>query len=486
MAGDRDATNNVRYMTVLTAVVLAAIAVRAAGLASESFWCDEATSVAHAHESVPALLGSLAADDLPPPLYFLLLKAHIGVFGDSEGATRALSLLFGIAALPVAFALARRLFGTPVAVATAYLLALSPIHVYYAQEARAYTLLCLLCLLSILAFLRARERGRIRDWSVLALLNAALLYTHYSAIFFIACEGILPALGPERAGWRRRYFASLVLSFALFSPWMLQAFRQTASFQTGLPYHGWGEAHGLRLLRSFVILFYGPEALALCGVCLPGVIIFARKEKAAPVPVAAGLFLGPVLLLYAWSRLVMPIFGERFLLAVLPFGFMLMGAGMIGLSDETARRLSRPGLSRVLLCLFVLAFTVVNGKYIYNQWSRVDKVDMRPAAKLIGASARSDDLIVIIPDHHSPVLRYYWTREGMYRLLGQTAPINYVAPAKSIADRAVSARIEGRRIVIVYSEDPGGKAEALKKHFDEMLSLTESRMFPGVEVGFYE
>ena len=63
----------------------------------------------------------------------MLLGLWIRVFGDSERATHALSLVFGLACIPLAYATARSLFGRRTGLVCALLAALNPFLTYYAQ-----------------------------------------------------------------------------------------------------------------------------------------------------------------------------------------------------------------------------------------------------------------------------------------------------------------------------------------------------------------
>ena len=73
------------------------------------------------------------------PLYYVLLHAWSAVFGRSETALRGFSAVFGIAAIPLVAAIARRLLVRPFAVVAAtWILVLSYPQTAYSQEARAY------------------------------------------------------------------------------------------------------------------------------------------------------------------------------------------------------------------------------------------------------------------------------------------------------------------------------------------------------------
>ncbi len=102
-----------------------------------------------------ALAGNIDGVLLP---YYLFMHYWVAVFGDSEMALRAPSILAMIAAVGVATLLARRLFSPRVALVSGLLLAVVPAVSRYGQEARPYGIALLLSVLATLLLFRALER----------------------------------------------------------------------------------------------------------------------------------------------------------------------------------------------------------------------------------------------------------------------------------------------------------------------------------------
>lgn len=72
-----------------------------------------------------------------PPLYFVAVQYWAKLFGDSPGATRSFSVWMSLLVFPGLYWLCRELFAAPeVAWIAVGLLAVSPLQVLYAQEAR--------------------------------------------------------------------------------------------------------------------------------------------------------------------------------------------------------------------------------------------------------------------------------------------------------------------------------------------------------------
>ncbi|MGC1302194.1 MAG: glycosyltransferase family 39 protein [Caulobacteraceae bacterium] len=129
--------------------------------------------------------------DVNAPLYYLLMHLWQGLFGLSDVALRAPSLICATLA-PLAVALVP-IEGLPRAerVTWGALTALWFPGLCFAQEARCYSLLLLVSSLQTIAFLRLLHRpdtGRAALW---AALGATAILTHYDAILLGAAQGII-------------------------------------------------------------------------------------------------------------------------------------------------------------------------------------------------------------------------------------------------------------------------------------------------------
>ena len=125
--------------------------------------------------------------DTNQPLYFLLLKGWMGVFGESIGAMRAMSAFFGVLTMGVVGLLVQLCGASRRTVMWAVLLAgFAPLQIYYAQEARGYTLAALLVALGMLTFVRALQSGR---WGAWLAHSAAVMLGAYAHNIFIPVAG---------------------------------------------------------------------------------------------------------------------------------------------------------------------------------------------------------------------------------------------------------------------------------------------------------
>jgi hypothetical protein len=127
------------------------------------------------------------AYDSHPPLYHLVMLLWVSVFGDSALSIRALPLLCSAASVFWMGRVAAHLVGPPGGLLAAALLALSGASVFYAQEARSYSLVVLLFLLmseALLRYVRGRDERALKRLVLCSLLCAA---THVYAFLFVLC-----------------------------------------------------------------------------------------------------------------------------------------------------------------------------------------------------------------------------------------------------------------------------------------------------------
>jgi 4-amino-4-deoxy-L-arabinose transferase-like glycosyltransferase len=139
-------------------LVGAGVALRLATLGHQSLWLDETYSVWLATSHAPAIIWSAGIDPLHPPGYYLLLHWVLAAAGVNEVTARLLSASSSVAGICLVYWLGRVFWpGTTAGRVAAVLLALAPIDVWYAQEARMYSLVAALgCVAALGLFTRLR------------------------------------------------------------------------------------------------------------------------------------------------------------------------------------------------------------------------------------------------------------------------------------------------------------------------------------------
>src|SRR5688500_14238103 len=148
-----------QWLDRIALVLLGIVAVVVRFWTTSPLWLDEALSVNIARLPLGEIAEALRHDG-HPPLYYWLLHGWMELVGDGDVAVRALSGIFGVAALPVAWLAGRRIGGTATAWAAVLVLAWSPFAVRYSTETRMYSLLTLVVLVGHLLVRRAVDERR--------------------------------------------------------------------------------------------------------------------------------------------------------------------------------------------------------------------------------------------------------------------------------------------------------------------------------------
>lgn len=187
-----------RVFWIVAGLTLLAAVLRFATLGVQAYHHDEIVTASRVlRGSFWHAMDAVGFSESAPPLYYALAWFWTQVTGTGEFGLRSLSAVAGVATVPVAYLLGAELRGRRAGLASAALVAVNPMLLWYSQEARAYALLVLLCTISLLYFVRALDAGRRRDFTLWGLVSGLALATHYFAIFPIAVEALWLL-------WRRR------------------------------------------------------------------------------------------------------------------------------------------------------------------------------------------------------------------------------------------------------------------------------------------
>lgn len=157
------------------------------------------------------------------PLYFILERFWTERVGGSVAATRLLSAIFSLLVFPGVYWLCLELFESSlVAWGALAFVAISPIQVLYAQEARMYSLWTAFVVLSSAALLKAMRTKTKLSWGIYALTLSLGLYTHLFTILAALGHGIYVAI-IERFRLSKALVSYTLASTAgllIFSPWI--------------------------------------------------------------------------------------------------------------------------------------------------------------------------------------------------------------------------------------------------------------------------
>ncbi|MEO0839840.1 MAG: glycosyltransferase family 39 protein [Cyanobacteria bacterium J06643_5] len=157
------------------------------------------------------------------PLYFVMLRFWVDLFGNSLAAMRSLSAIISLLVFPSIYWLCVELFKKPkVGLTSVALAAVSPFHILYAQEARMYSLQMVVVLLSSAVLLRAIRINSKQSWGIYTLSLLLSIYTHTITLFVALAHGIyiVAAYGFRQTKITRNYLFASFISLLGFAPWL--------------------------------------------------------------------------------------------------------------------------------------------------------------------------------------------------------------------------------------------------------------------------
>ncbi|HEO70583.1 MAG TPA: hypothetical protein ENN80_04920, partial [Candidatus Hydrogenedentes bacterium] len=366
-------------------------------------------------------MGSAQAPGFPALLY-----AWRRAFGDDLATLRLLSVVLGTATIPLVFAFGHRCFDRWAGLVAAWALAFSPMHHWYSQSVRPYVLTMLLATLSLYTLVRAVREGGWPFWTTCPFANTLMVWTHWMALFVVACEGVyLLSLLPKRPPEHRRVvFAWAAIQLLLLLPCALYLLRyppENLGFAKPLPMDVIVSSLLGEAVPGFTSTFLGfkgawlpprvePVGPLLGIVCLLSALFLAAslawllqrqfsRTRSDCTPVG-GLLLLIVLLPTATLAILNHLTGTLFLLA--RYVLFAVPAKCAALGGWIATR--RNAVVRSGLISLLLLSLLVQGAFLVREPTRTD---WRRAAEHIREHASSDDLVAVDSILYAKILAYH-------------------------------------------------------------------------------
>lgn len=177
----------------------------------------------HAFNNLPSVVDATILDNGNGLLYNVILHFWIQLFGNSDFAVRFLSVLLSVLCIPLIHAFAERLLGSRrIAFSAALFMAIHPLLIGYAQQARPYAMGTFFTILSSTIFLNViRERASFRAYIWYAVWSACALLTHYLTAYVILAQIIVFVFQVRSSRAYIHYFLSGCLVVLVFFTWMI-------------------------------------------------------------------------------------------------------------------------------------------------------------------------------------------------------------------------------------------------------------------------
>ena len=492
--GNQSLGNTGRVGTLLLLIaILAAFATHSYLLEAKSLWIEEGLSIYRAQQDLPRILSNViliqdvATHDTHPPLYFILLHFLIKLAGSSEFVLRFLSVAWGVLLVPLFYSFGTRLLGRRVGLWAAAVAALSPVYLWYSQEARSYTMLVFLTLLSNYSLLRVWQstsrprtgRDHVALWIGVYLLSTiGSIFTHYGALFMLLFQWIT-VLGLTI--WQRRWWMLALLAAASLVTTPLLPF-MVGRLQTGAE-RGFRFVVAWEMARDLLNAFSLGMSVRLDEVflldllflliALLGLVMTARRRRLTGVGTSlylSGYLLIPTLVLYVLSH-VKPMYeGVRHLLIISPAYYVLLAAGL----DVLARRFRYVAIVVILFVAGGIAYSTHN-HFFHPGYA---KDDLRSAVNYVRADIQPGEVVVLSEPILWPLWEYYYGPDLVWTAL---PPYPFKAGEETKAQAAaLAAEYPGIWFAYAPPGAPRDNKGIVRTWFDENLFQVDDASFHSV------
>ncbi len=407
-------------------VVLLGGILRVTWLAHESFWIDEAYMAA-AHDRVlqPWVLFSVEWINDAPLYHFLvgfwsrIVQTFPGVEPGSvtlDFALRLLSASIGTASIAGVYWLVARLFDDRAsALVAAFLFAISPFQIYYAQDLRPYALHVVLNIGTCVALVRALEANQPKDWVGFVVLCVLGIYNHFFMVFNIMAMNLYFVLF-IRSNWKLlgRWIAANLAIIALACPGLAMMLRISGVFESAS--EDWYPVPGAKLLLITIKNFfagYSPQAVwyrplvALAGLLALGGIWRLRTTPRRLVLLVVMGIVPMALAAFYWRNANFPYYTHRLMIfsAVPIYALVALGIRQIPI------RVARFAAIGALTALIVPALTDYYAQRVHPVVAHtigwLYKADMRGAAAYVHERLEPADVVVHRLRYSQYPFRYY-------------------------------------------------------------------------------
>jgi uncharacterized membrane protein len=466
----------------MAGVLALAVTHRLERLGTRNLWQDEAFSLDVARLGIQEIIAFLPGKDPHPPGYYSLLSLWIRLVGDDLAAMRALSALFGIAAVLLTWRFGRRLFSPAVGVGAAALLALNPFQIFASNELRMYMPLEFVALGSTWLLWRAHQpAGGYAWWVAYGASLALMAYISYYSFLLFAAHGAWILLRRSLPRHLPHLGVAAFTALILYAPWIphlgqpitmvrwnLLGVRAPGLWATWLPEVVASQTFGGYLfnmmsyhtIRGLDLQYYGIFLFPFLVLIAVGAGALGRLNPPARSLIAA-CWVVPVVIVIAASLILRGLAAYTYHLNFLqPFLALFVAAGIVHFHEAVARAPAK--LVTLLTITGVLVFVA----------PAVDNLQWNPdyqsyrydsAARLVQKLYRPGDVVVYFPEGVRRGFTFYFDPPGKeYAITTETGYLTRELLRDPIDRMARSLTQEDRRVWVVFRPPyPDGAVEDL-------------------------
>jgi len=319
------------------------------------------------------------------------------IIGNSEFSTRLLSAFLGTIAIYVTYLLGSLIFNKKTGIVAALLLAISPIHIYYSQETRTYSLFFLLTLLSMYFYVKMKNGCSKKYVAGYITVSVLLLYSHLYSLFIVIAQNIDKFITHDFKQLKKlqSWILIQVIIIIFYIPWLIALYEIIA-----MKSYSWIPRPNLLILFPLPYKFIAGEVFSFYGLLLILIFFYVgfkypfKSVKKESFLLISWLLI-PVVTPLIYSLMFTPVFIIKYSI-VASFSLLLI----VAYSLFNMNTLKKTGFLILIVLFSCLA--------LYVQQSTTTKDSWREISDFIRSNMQDDDKIILINSYEVIPFAYYF------------------------------------------------------------------------------
>ncbi len=353
---------------IIFAILITGLVLRLHDIEKYDLWFDEAMSDAYSFELVDEAAQIYNTSRWRCLNEYIIRDPHSALYGffvytysflcKGECSLRVLSVIFSMLLLWVFYKFARLFFSRKISIFAILIMAISPMQVWYAQEARAYMMASFFSVLMAYSCVKALRSNKIFYWMLFVVSSICAIYTNFNSLLLIIV--LMVAVFFDK---RQRWNGMRLLSFFLIAIFALPLFYYLANNYASIKHSFWLPIPTIRSIFMTPVVFVFGYSATLWQICI-GQLLFISLyafgaysyfcvEKKKALFLFAFSFL-PIIAIYAFSKFFISIYIDRRLLVFAPFYYLFIAYGVESLKNAVIKR------ALVIVVIILITMSLVN------------------------------------------------------------------------------------------------------------------------------
>jgi 4-amino-4-deoxy-L-arabinose transferase-like glycosyltransferase len=440
------AVGHSRYLQILVFLICTGFFLRFYNLGFNSLWLDEAATLNFAKLSFIDIWNLTAGGEYNPPL-FHWVEHFMLFFGTSEIILRFIPALVGFLTIPVFYLIGKEILDRNTGIIAATLLTFSPFHLFYSQDARAYSMVLFFMSLALLFYLIAFRTNAKKFWALFGIFSALAFWTHfYSAIIIGTIILFTLLINAKKLQGNISDLKPILISLAAFVflclPLLIVTIPLFFVRTSSSPTYG---IQGISIVTESMQQFFGYNvysAIFFSILLILGLFQIFKSDKAKFI-----LFFVIILTTFivSWGlSYKMPMI-PRYLIFMLPIMYCAVAASYLPIC--------RLFNNHSAVYAFIAVIILIATPFMITYYSSFSKEDWRGFSKSIESMTKEGDIVVLAPGYISQPFDYYYSN-------ATDKTLEFESYTKSDLENVSSVKGNSSIFIIITSDivaaDPGG------------------------------